>query len=364
MKILYIINSLCGGGAEKLIKDMVPIISKKCYCEIVILFDENDKYSELLRINGIKVTKVPYKNNIKRFFFIKRYIEKGKFDIVHSHLFPSNYICAITKLLSNSKYPLFITTEHNTDNKRRHFKIFRPVEKYIYSLYDHVISISYETQACLLEWIKEDANDKYSVIYNGIDVSTFEKSIPYNKHDLYDNYKEGDIILCMIGSFTKQKNHPFVVEVMKELPHRFKLLLAGEGPLKNEIEKLVNENNLADRIFFMGFRTDVDRIIRSSDVMLIPSKWEGFGLVAVEAMACGKNVVAFDVSGLSEVLGENGFKTKAEDKNQFVKAIYTAVSCLNDRTIEYKLIQQAEKYDIELMCMNYMKLYNDLLNRK
>ena len=364
MRILYVIDSLCGGGAEKLMNDMIPIINKKHYCELIILYDKNDKYSDSLRARGIKVTKVEAKSKLGMILFINNYIRNGRFDIVHSNLFPANYICAFTKLFKKEVSPLLITTEHNTDNRRRHIRLLRYVEKFVYSFYDHVISISDETQVALLKWLGQNKSEKYSVIYNGIDVEKFEHSQPYEKKDICSNYQEGDILLCMIGSFTEQKNHLFMIEVMKLLPTKYKLLLLGEGTLKNVIQKKVYEYGLDQRVFLMGFRTDVDRIIRSSDIIVIPSKWEGFGLIAVEAMACKKNIVASDVPGLSQVMGNVGVKVKVDDVNDFVRAIIISSQDLENKLNKDKIFMQAKKYDIKIMCENYIKLYSKLVENK
>ena len=84
MRILFVIDSLVGCGAEKLMNDLLPILNNdNCVCELLILTDKNQKYLDSLRGNGIKVTVVPQKcsNHIKRILYIKKYIEDGKYDI-------------------------------------------------------------------------------------------------------------------------------------------------------------------------------------------------------------------------------------------------------------------------------------------
>ena len=149
---------------------------------------------------------------------------------------------------------------------------------------------------------------------------------------------------------------------MKKLPDKFKLLLVGEGILEKKIKRTIIDNNLSDRVMMLGFRHDIARIMNTIDVLGIPSKWEGFGLVAVEAMACGKNIVAADVPGLSQVLGDVGFKIKLEDENEFINAIYSAVESMKDRIVVEKLISQSQKYDINLVASNYYNLFNKLKN--
>ena len=173
---------------------------------------------------------------------------------------------------------------------------------------------------------------------------------------IISNYSDEDKLLCMIGSFTEQKNHMYMLDVMKELPSNYKLILLGDGKLKDKIVDKINVDNLSERVVMLGFRNNIAPIVKASDLVVIPSKWEGFGLVAAEAMACGKQIVCNDVDGLSEVVGDVGVKVNINNKNEFKDAII--------QTIEYgydqqKCIDQASRYDIK----NMVKLYIDLYNR-
>ena len=225
MKILFIINSLCGGGAEKLIRDIVLIMRKSCYCEVMLLTNNGDKYSNDLTKNDVIVKKIDAKTKIGTIIFLHKYIVNNDFDIVHANLFPSNYFCAFAKLVNRKKFPILVTTEHNTDNRRRHFKILRYLEKIIYSVYDHVISISEETEISLLKWLNEVPNERFSVIFNGVDIDFFQQAKPYKRKELCDSIEEDDIILGLVGSFTKQKNHEYMLNIMKKIPNNYKLLL-------------------------------------------------------------------------------------------------------------------------------------------
>lgn len=359
MKILYVIDSLCGGGAEKLVHDLMPLVASSHTCDLLLLSDRDDKYSESLKKQGIKISVSPHKGMIKTLLYIKKYIKLGNYDIVHANLFPSFYYCSLIKKISGKVFPKLVMTEHNTDNRRRHKNVFRVVEKWIYSSYDHVISISDATQKALLEWLEIAQNDKFSVIKNGIPMDIFTNAIPYDRDKLFEMIKPDDIILCMVGSFTEQKNHGVIIEMLYKLPTCYKLILVGEGKLEKEIKKLVIERQLEDRIRFLGFRNDVPSIMKTADVIVIPSKWEGFGLIAVEAMACGKTIVASKVPGLDEVIGEAGYKvSKYMDQDCFAEVVVEAVNHPIDKAI---LCRQASYYSIENMCSNYIKIYKQLI---
>ena len=163
--------------------------------------------------------------------------------------------------------------------------------------------------------------EKYSVISNGVPLQDFYIAKPCIRSELIETYNSGDILLCMIGSFTEQKNHIFAMEILKMLPSYFKLILVGEGILLETIKKYAEEHKLCGRVFFLGFRNDIGSIMKSSDMVIIPSKWEGFGLIAVEAMACGIPIICSDVPGLSEVVSDVAIKIKQGDLLHFAKSI-------------------------------------------
>lgn len=135
----------------------------------------------------------------------------------------------------------------------------------------------------------------YTVIKNGIDLEKFtyqpENRAKYRK----DLGLEDQFVICHIGRFTEQKNHSFLIEVFFEIQKRLpnaRLLLIGEGPLKEPAEAQVQELGIADKVSFLGIRRDVSEILQASDLFLFPSVFEGLGIVAIEAQATGLPVVA------------------------------------------------------------------------
>lgn len=360
MKILYLIDSLSGGGAEKLMHDILPRIKENHECEILLLTQKNDKYSFDLESKGISVHKIPFKGHFCRIFYIQKYIRKNSFDIVHANLFPIIYYCSIAKKITKNMFPVLVMTEHSTDNHRRYLRWINPLEKWIYSSYDHVISISDKTQETLFQWIHPKNKDKYSVICNGVPLDEFRNAKVLNRKYLIPEIAEDEIILCIIGSFTEQKGHSFMLDVMTRLPEKYHLVCLGEGPLLNQIQHKTELLHLEKRVHFLGFRRDVADVLNTVDISVIPSKWEGFGLVAVEAMACDTPIVATDVPGLSEVIGDVGVKIPYGKVDLFANAILH-VNLNKDQTNEKK---RAKNYDIDFMVEKYIAVYTRCLKEQ
>ena len=362
MKILYVIDSLTGGGAEKLVHDLLPKINEVYPSELLILSLENQKYYDSLIEQGIKITAVP--NNGKGIWkcirFIRDFIREGQYDIVHVHLFPVLYYCAFVKRLFIPELRL-VYTEHCTDNRRMHLPFLRPLEKYVYSQYEHVISISNETQEKLTKWLEVCDDKKFTVVENGIPLEPLYQATASDLEPLVGEVCSEDVMLCMIGRLETEKNHDFMMDVMKELPDNYKLLILGEGGLEEKIREKARRLHVDQRVFFLGFQRNVAGIIKASAMVVVPSLWEGFGLVAVEAMACGKSVICTDVPGLAGIVGDGGIKVPLGDVSGFVNAIQK-IAGLDEREkqeMERKALNRAKVYDINRMLAGYMEVYDE-----
>lgn len=356
-----LIDSLCGGGAEKLINDIAPRFKNHgYYVEILILTDKNDKYKSNLEKEGINVLVLDSNlGHISKMFEIGKIISKGNFDVIHANLFPMTYYIALISCFMKHRNFKLVMTEHNTDNRRRHIVFFRPLERFIYKKYDNIISISLMTQEKLKEWLKLTSkyDNRFCVINNGVPIREFSSAEKYEKNYLFQEYQTDDILIAMIGSFTKQKNHLGMLGILEKLPYRYKLILAGEGPLMNEIQDVARQRKLLNRIVFLGFRADIARILQTIDILVIPSLWEGFGLIAVEAMACGKPIVASNVPGLAEVVDTNGLLAESNCVDDFVNQILRLEDNDTYRYYAIKSKKGAKEYDIENMVEKYEIIY-------
>lgn len=364
MKILHIINKLGPGGAEKLIEESLPIMNKAegIKADVLLLTDENNVFDKKLKEEGIKIDVVPLRKprNPINIYYIRKYIIKGQYDVIHAHLFPTIYWTSIASKLIFKGKPKLIMTEHSTHNRRREKAYLRLLEKFIYFSYDKIISISSKTQENLISWLKPKLSDldKFLVIENGINTNRFSEARPYQKHEINSEFTENTKILCMVGRFSKQKDQATVIKSIKNLSEDVHLLLIGEGPLKNKSQDLAKEIGVEDRVHFLGFRDDVERIFKTSDIIILSSHWEGFGLAAAEGMAAGRPVIASDVDGLREVVqGAGIFFTKGNSEE-----LFKIINSLIKNNYEYKKIaklclERADRFSIKKMVNKYMEVY-------
>ena len=163
--------------------------------------------------------------------------------------------------------------------------------------------------------------DKITVIPNGIDIQSF-----LNKDfQALQPKQKSSIVLGALGRLEPQKNFEFLIPVAMELKKRgipFEFLIGGKGSQETRLKSLVDENDLTDVFQFLGFLDNPKDLLMSSDVFLLPSLWEGFGYVIVEASLSELPVVAFDISSNSEVINEaTGFLTPPHDVAAFCDKI-------------------------------------------
>jgi len=187
----------------------------------------------------------------------------------------------------------------------------------------HVVTNSRETRNLLLQRNPRMVDtDKIHVIYNGIDFEAFDR-LPATPAF---NHTGGELILGNAGRFVEQKGHHFLLQVAHNLREKnipFKMLLAGEGKLREKIGDQLQQKGLQEHVRFTGFTEDIKGFMESIDIFLLTSLWEGFGYVIVEAMASKKPVVAFDVSSNPEIIdnGKNGFLVPFGDTDRFTDSI-------------------------------------------
>lgn len=365
MKILHIINKLGSGGAEKLIEESLPLMKniEGIDINVLLLTDENNVFDQTLKECEINVDIIPHKKlySPKNIFYIRKYIIKGKYDIVHVHLFPAFYWVSLAAKLIFKNKPKFVYTEHNTHNRRREKGYLKPVEKFIYNSYDKIISISQQTEDNLIRWLKPKDSKKFIVIENGVDIEKFINAKPYNKSEIDSEFTNDVKLICMVGRFSEQKDQATLIKAMKQIPDNVHLLLIGEGPLKEKNEDLAKEIGIKDRVHFLGFRNDIPRILKTIDIFVLSSNWEGFGLAAVEGMAAGKPVIASDVPGLRDIVKGSGLLFPVGNSDELARKINELV-CEKSKygEISKKCQERAKNYSLERMVEQYIKLYKEI----
>ncbi len=361
MKILHVINSLNTGGAEKLIIETLPLIKNQGVSVELLIYKWNDYPFEkkFINENDIKVHKSKYNSNYSPLNIFYTIPLLKKYDIIHVHLFPAMYWVAIAKFLSFSKTKL-IFTEHNTTNRRLEKWYFRTIDKMVYSQYSKIISIAEKVHEMLLQKIKLD-HTKVVLIKNGLNLEAINNAMPLQKQQIHTKIQNHTKIIIQVSRFQPQKDQQTLINAMKYLPENVVLLLVGDGELKASCEQLTNDLNLNHKVFFLGVRMDVPRLLKSADIVVLSSHFEGLSLASIEALATGRPFVASNVPGLTEVVQDAGVLFEQGNAQQLAQKL---TELLNNQTlyntVAASCLQKSLNYDINLMVAQQIALYNNI----
>ena len=354
------ITTLDVGGAERLMVDLLPLLRNKGFDVELLLFDGvetalKDEFSK----TGIKIHELSrgrQLRNYKKIYNPYNIIRLKKFlkgyDVIHTHNTACQLFVPLAILSTRSKTKL-VTTEHNTTNRRRSLRWFKPIDKWMYKQYDSIVCISDQTYDNLIDYICSDS--KVRTIYNGVDVNRFLK--PIKRIEGHNQF-----IVTMVAAFREQKDHSTLLKAMTLLPDNYSLRLVGQGDTEESVKQYCSKLGLDARVEFMGLRMDIPNLLAESDINVLSSHWEGFGLVAVEGMASGRPFIASDVDGLRDVVGGAGILFPHGD----AKALANLIKELCENPRYYKQVAQAcqeraNNYDISKMAASYHALYESLL---
>lgn len=240
--------------------------------------------------------------------------------------------------------------------------------------YGEVISYSLNQSDCVTSVSESLKNDTYKFFSVNKDISVIPNFINTEKYRRNSDMcsrsafaSPGEYILMHTSNFRKVKRVDDVIEIFNEVNKikPSKLILAGDGPERSYIEQLCTKNNISERVFFLGKQDNIEKILSISDVFLMPSETESFGLAALEAMACGVPVVSTNTGGLPEVNkhGFSGFTAELgniEEMSNYVLEILNSENILS--SFRGNAINQAKIFETEKIIPLYEKLYEKVMN--
>lgn len=292
IRIAQIVGKWLGGGVEAVVMNYYRHLDHdKIQFDFICDDDStNIPYDEIEKLGGKVILIPPYQKVFKYQKELRRVLREGKYKIVHSHI----NTLSVFPLYAAKKVgvPVRIAHSHSTTNKKEWKKnllkqVLRPFSKKYATNY-----------MCCSElagrWLFGDKTYDEGKVYllnNAIDLDKFkyDKKIRDKKRKEL-GIKEDTIVIGHIGRFVAQKNHTFLIDIFNQFHKKEKnsiLLLAGQGPLQEEIKNKVRELGLNDSVRFLGQRNDANELYQVFDIFLLPSLYEGLPVVGVEAQASG-----------------------------------------------------------------------------
>ena len=290
-------------------------------------------------------------------------------DLLHVHYaIPHAYAAFMAQqmLKAKKKHIPFVTTLHGTDiTLVGSHPSYKTAVEFSINNSDAVTTVSDSLRSDTLRLF--DINVDIDVIYNFIDTSKYPsiKAEECNRNSLA---RENEKIITHVSNFREVKRVDDVIrifnEIQKTIPSR--LIMVGDGPDREKADLLCKELEIKDKVLFLGFSNEVNKILCFSDLFLLTSETESFGLVALEAMAAKTAVISTNTGGLPEVNlhGVTGYLSNVGDYNDMAN---NAISILKDETVlaDFKMraYEHSKKFTMKQILPEYLEVYNKVLQK-
>jgi glycosyltransferase involved in cell wall biosynthesis len=359
IKILHITLDFGPGGVERFIVDLFKWYDKSQFdmAAISLYSRQNDGFEKDIDEMGAKVY---YLNKIKSFdirmiYRIIRIVEDYEPDVIQAHVFTTRY--ALYPAWKKG-IPIRIHTAHLPAGEESKGFIWRVLQRVAYRKGGFVpVAVSeYEKDTICSAYTLDDV----PVIYNGVDLNVFS----------YIPRRESSVVsIINVSRFVPAKNHNMLIDgFLKAMQEntQLRMTLVGDGPLKSSIEKKVAKLRVAQMISFTGAISDVASELNRNDIFVLTSEFEAFGLVLIEAMACGLPVIATRVGAVPEIIedGVNGILVEKGDVCGLSRAI---VALASNREWRQRMraanLEAVKKFNIHNVVRSYENLYLTLFER-
>lgn len=350
------------GGAERFLCDLLINLDRTNFDPLLILFKRGGEWLAELTAAGIPVIIFEKKARFDLSNFLKIFFALKKFQpqIVHTQLGGDTYGRLAAKVLG---VPLIISTEQNVNPDEG--LIANLVKKIGNHWSDRIIAISQAVKDDVIKRYKTPA-DKIVIINNGIMIDKFLRNKSREANSSKDRIGP---TFGTIGRLTRQKGQSLLIEAWAKLKHNnSNCLIAGTGPLQDSLAIQIKESGLADRIKLVGLISDVPNFLSSLDAFILPSLWEGQGLVLAEAALAGLPIITSDADGIKESFNsENAWLFPTGD----IEALASRIDSLTDslrssdtgRRIGLAQDTVKTKFDIRNIADQYESLYRNLLEK-
>jgi len=376
-KLIFLINSLSSGGAEKVLIDITSALANDFKIEILTL--EKDRFYEIPL--GIKhrslsnssarsfkiFRKIAFMGSVLKFFY---YLKKTKPDYVISFMEFSNFINIFFANLIGIKSIITVHVTPRLEYKTglRSTVVNLLIEK-LYKKATHIVSVSNGVKNALVNDYKIPVN-KITTIYNPLNLDTIRSLANQEIPEIDLKYFNKNKTFITIGRLIKQKGHYYLIKAFEKVckgDSEAKLVIIGEGELRPSLEEEIKKYKLENNVFLIGNRRNVFPYLKKSNYFVLPSLWEGFGIVLIEALSQNLFIISADCKvGPSEVINSkeigvlvNDFYSGSED--DFVTALEKEIlGCLSEKHDSLKGFERANDFSLDEIKTQWINLINKI----
>ena len=367
IRVLHVAEA--AGGVERYLQTLFKYSDKE-QVENILVCSQNYDYKKMKSLaDRVIVLKMAHQINpssdIKVEKALRRIIKQLKPDIVYAHSSKAGALARIADLGLKNKV---IYNPHgwafNMQQSAKKKEMYKWVEKISAHFCDKIVCISdAERESALREKICKPS--KLQVIYNGIDLEEIEKAASMSRAQL--GIPEDAFVVVMVGRLSKQKAPDTFVKAAKlikeKIPNAF-FLMVGDGELRGQVENLIHQYDLGSSFLITGWVDNPTAYMKIMDVGMLLSRWEGFGLVLPEYMACGVPIVATNVDAIPNII-KDGVNGMLVNKDSFVGVQKVCTGLKNDTELKDRIIASAKsmvrnKFGAKRVAKESIGLYKDL----
>lgn len=354
------------GGAEQLLLTILKNIDKTRYEPTVCCINSKGPIGLEIEKLGFEVIELGRKSkswDIRIVLDLMALIRRKNIDILHTHLYHANMYGRVAA--SRCNVPVIIT-EHNVYTK---YKLKRRLVNYLLAKKtDRIIAVSRMVMEYVIrrDWIERS---KVELIYNGIDIPNQPSETTREQARKELGLSEEHFVIGTVSRLEEQKGHNYLIDAVKKLKDsipNLKVLIVGSGTLELHLKKRVEDEGLKDYIDFLGPRRNIPDLLRSFDVFVFPSLWEGLPVALLEALACSLPAIVTPVGGVGEIIedGINGIFVPPRDSDSLEKAV---LALYNDRELRGRLGNEGqrtvfERFNAALMVKKLESLYREVID--
>lgn len=372
-RVLFVITTTGFGGAERCLELLSTRLDRDRYLTSVCSLCPPGSIGRRIAESGVEVTTLGMSGRASALELahgtlrLRREIDRRGVDLVHSLLYRGNLVGLLAARLSRRR-PAVVASQHSRhpDWMPLATRLVRVTRPWV----DRLVTVS--------EPVREEihrheriARDRVVLIENGVDVEAYSPEGPRHLRNQLDPGGRSFLVGAM-GRLARSKGLPTLVDaarLMADGSPPCRIVVAGEGPDRADLERLIRHHGVEDRVQLVGYCDDVLAFYRAVDVLAIPSLTEGTPYSLLEAMACGLPIVATSVGGMPRILtgeGEAGLLVPPEDAGSLARALerLRADGELRGRLGRRARARVVESYNARTMLERYQEVFDEVLRER
>lgn len=363
--MLYVLNHAGKAGTERYVESLISGLNNN-RIKAYFAYNEEGLLVEKLKELGVETFRIAMRNrfDLKAAREISALCRKLSIDLIHAQFLRENYIALLSRLF-NPAVKVVYTNHFIMENNF----VTRLSNRLLTVLEARIIAVCNRGKEML---VRNGMNrKKIEVLFNAVDPSYWRKPAESTLREEYNIPRDTFVLLCA-SRFAHDKGHAYLVDSLAELvkitDRPFKCVLAGDGPLLEDIKARVRRLGLEDRVIFTGFRSDIKNLFYGSDIYINSSEHEALSFLILEALASGLPLIATDMGGNSDIVNRDTGCGILVEYGNAMELASTVLRLMDDGRLREELRKNAFKavdgrFNLDKMVENTYNLYKRACNR-